>query len=54
MSGHYFFVHDNYDIIIDNNVARQVQSDILMGYDIAMGTYHDVTLHSNLTRNLIY
>ncbi len=44
----------HYDIIIGNDVAKDVQSDIIMGHEIGMGTYHDVTMHTDVTRTLIY
>ncbi len=26
----------------------------IMGHDVAMGTYHDVTMHTDVARTLIY
>ncbi len=34
--------------------ARDVHCDIIMGDDVAMGTYHDVTMHTDVVRSLIY
>ncbi len=36
-----------------NVVARDVHSGIVMGHDIVMGAYHDVTMHTDLARTLI-
>ncbi len=44
----------NYDTTIGTYVARDVHCDIIMGHDIVMGTYHDVTMHINVARTLIY
>ncbi len=37
----------HYDITIGNNVAMDVHCEIIMGHSIVMGTYHDVTMHTN-------
>ncbi len=37
----------HYDIRIGNNVARDVHYEIIMGHSIVVGTYHDVTLHTD-------
>ncbi len=34
------------DIIIGNDVARDVCCDIIMGHDVVMSTYHDVTVNA--------
>ncbi len=44
----------NYDIAIGNDVARDVHCEIIMGYGIVMGTYHDVTMHTDVVMTLIY
>ncbi len=44
----------HYDIIIGNDVARDVHCEIIMGHGIVMGTYHDVTIHADVATNLIY
>ncbi len=35
-------------------VARDVHCDIIMGYNILMGAYHDVRVHIDVARTLIY
>ncbi len=50
-SGHYAMAH--YDITIGNNIARDVHCDILMDHDIVMGTYHNITMHTDVARTLI-
>ncbi len=44
----------HYDITIGNDVARDVHCSIIMGHDVVMGTYHDVTIHVDVARTLIY
>ncbi len=44
----------HYDITIDNDVARDVHCEIIMGHGIIMGTYHDVTMHTDVATTLIY
>ncbi len=44
----------NYDITIGNDVARDVHCEIIMSHDIVMGTYHDVTMHTDVVTTLIY
>ncbi len=34
-----FCYRTHYDITIDNDIARDVQCDIIMGHDVTMGTY---------------
>ncbi len=41
-----------YDIIIGNDVARDVYCEIIMGHGIVMGTYHDVTMHTDVVNDL--
>ncbi len=43
-----------YDITIGNDVARGVHCEIIMGHGIVMGTYHDVTMHTDVVTTLIY
>ncbi len=43
----------HYDITIGNNIARDVHCDILMDHDIVMGTYHNITMHTDVARTLI-
>ncbi len=47
-----FMTH--YDITINNNIARDVHCDIIIGHDVVMGTYHDVKMHIHVVRALIY
>ncbi len=49
-----FCYMNHYDIKIDNDVARDVHCDIIMGHDVAMGTYHSVTMLTEVARTLIY
>ncbi len=43
----------HYDITI-GNVAWDVHCEIIMSYGIAMGKYHDVTMHTDVAMTLIY
>ncbi len=47
-----FMTH--YDITIGNDVARDVHCDIIMGHNVVIGTYHDVTMQTDVARMLIY
>ncbi len=38
----------HYDITIGNYVARDVHYEIIMGHSIVVGTYHDVTMHTDV------
>ncbi len=42
------------DITIGNDVARDVHCEIIMGLGMVMGTYHDVTIHTDVAATLIY
>ncbi len=44
----------HYDITIGNNVARDVHCEIIMGHSIVVGTYNDVTMHTDVAMILIY
>ncbi len=44
----------DYDITIGNDVARDVHCEIIMDHDVAMSTYHYVTIHTDVARTLIY
>ncbi len=45
----------HYVITIGNDVARDVHCEILIiGHGIVMGTYHDVTMHTDVATPLIY
>ncbi len=44
----------HYDITIVNDVARDVHYEIMMGHSIVVGTYHDVTMHTDVAMTLIY
>ncbi len=44
----------HYDITIGNDVARDVHCDIIMNHGIVIGTYHDVTMHTDVATPLIY
>ncbi len=37
----------HYDITIANDVARDVNYDIIMGHGVVMGTYHDITMQTD-------
>ncbi len=37
-----------------NDVARDIHCDILLGHDAVKGTYHDVTMNTDVDRTLIY
>ncbi len=41
----------HYDIIIGNDVARDVHYEIIMGHSIVV---HDVTMHTDVAMTLIY
>ncbi len=42
------------DITIGNDVARDVHYEIIMGHSIVVGTYHDLTMHTDVVMTLIY
>ncbi len=44
----------HYDITIGNDVATDVHCEIIMGHGIIKGTYHDVTMHTDVDMTLIY
>ncbi len=44
----------HYDITICNDVARVVHYEIIMGHSIVVGTYHDVTMHTDVAMTPIY
>ncbi len=44
----------HYDITIGNDVDKDVHCDIIMGHEVVMGAYHDVTMHTDVARTLIY
>ncbi len=44
----------HYDITIGNDVARDVHCETIMGHGIVVGTYHDVTMHTDVATILIY
>ncbi len=50
---HFCFM-THYETTIGNDVARDVHCDIIMGHDVVIGTYHDVTMHTDVARMLIY
>ncbi len=43
----------HYDITIGNDVARDVHCEFIMGHGIVMGTYHDVTMHTDVAFGLL-
>ncbi len=51
--GHYSFCSMTHYDIIDNDVVRDVHCDIIMDHDVVMGTYHDVTIHTDVAGTLI-
>ncbi len=54
-NGHYFFCSMTYyDITIGNDVAKDFHSEIIIGHSIVVGTYHDVTMHTDVPMTLIY
>ncbi len=44
----------HYDITIGNNIARYVHYELIMGDSIVVGTYHDVTMQTDVAMTLIY
>ncbi len=44
----------HYNIAVRNDVARGVHCYMIMGYDIIMGAYHNVTMHTDIAKTLIY
>ncbi len=44
----------HYDITIGNDIARDVHYEIIMGHSIVVGTYHNVTMHTDVAMTLIY
>ncbi len=49
-----FCCQTHYDIKIGNDVARDDHCNIIMGHDVVMGIYHDVTMQTDVARILIY
>ncbi len=43
---------NQYEIIIGNNVARDIHCDVTMSNSIAICTYHGITMHNDVTMNL--
>ncbi len=50
----YFCSLTHYDITITNDITRDVHCDIIMDHDVAMGTYHYVTMQTDIARMLTY
>ncbi len=44
----------HYDITIGNDLGRDVHCNIIMGHDGVIGTYHDVTMQTDVAKMLIY
>ncbi len=44
----------HYDITIGIDVARDVHCEIIMGHGIVMGTYYDITMHTDVATTIIY
>ncbi len=46
----------HYDIIMGNDIARNVHSDVLIGHSIviALGRCHSITVHPDVARVLMY
>ncbi len=44
----------HYDITIAKNVAKDVHCHIIMGHDVVKGTYHDVTMQTDVAMMLTY
>ncbi len=42
----------HYDIIVGNDIARDIHCNVTMGNDIAMCTYHCIKMHNNITMNI--
>ncbi len=42
------------DITFGNYIARDVHCDIIKVHASIMGAYHDVTMHTDVARTLIY
>ncbi len=36
------------------DITRNILGDLIMGYDIDMDAYHDVTMHIDVSRTLIH
>ncbi len=43
----------HYNVTIGNVIAKDVHCDIIMGYGVVMGSYHDITMHADVARTLI-
>ncbi len=50
---HFCFM-THYDITIAKHVAKDVHCDIITGHDVVMGTYHDVTMQTDVAMMLTY
>ncbi len=44
----------HFDITIGNDDAMDVHYEIIIGHSIVAGTYHDVTMHTDVTMTFIY
>ncbi len=44
----------HYDITIANGIVRDFHCDIIISYDVVMGVYHDLTMHTDVAKTLIY
>ncbi len=44
----------HYDITMGNDVARDVHCEIITDHGNVTGTYHDVTMHTDVAMTLIY
>ncbi len=44
----------DYDITIGNDVASDVNYEIIMGHSIVVLTYHDVTMYTDVAMTIIY
>ncbi len=50
----HFCYMTHYNITTGNNIARDIHCDIIMVHGIVMGVYHDVTMHTDVARTIIY
>ncbi len=49
-----FYSMTHYYITIVNDIAKDVHCDIIMSHEVVMYAYNDVTMHTDVTRTLIY
>ncbi len=47
-------IRDTYYVTMGNDVTRDILCDVTMSKDIAMCTYHGITMHNGIAMNLFF